>query len=138
MSASDGELGAHNGGAQLRLDKWLWFARVVKSRTLAAGLVADGKVRLNRERTTKPSQMVRVGDVITVAVGPRIRVLEIVAMGARRGPASEAQGLYIDRSPPPAVAASPTVSPPSAEREAGSGRPTKRDRRMIDRFKERE
>ncbi len=118
-------------GGQLRLDKWLWFARVVKSRTLAAGLVEEGKVRLNRERTTKPSQTVRVGDVLTIAVGPRIRVLEVVAIGSRRGPATEAQALYVDRSPPASAA---PVQPGRAERPSGSGRPTKRDRRQIDRL----
>jgi len=118
-------------GGQLRLDKWLWFARVVKSRTLAAGLVEEGKVRLNRERTTKPSQTVRVGDVLTIAVGPRIRVLEVVAIGSRRGPATEAQALYVDRSPP---ASAVPVQPGRGERPSGSGRPTKRDRRQIDRL----
>ncbi|HWV81493.1 MAG TPA: RNA-binding S4 domain-containing protein [Hyphomicrobiaceae bacterium] len=118
---------------QLRLDKWLWFARVVKSRTLAAGLVEDGKVRLNRERTTKPSQAVRVGDVLTIAVGPRIRVLEVAAIGSRRGPASEAQALYVDRSPPTTAA---PVEPAGGERPSGAGRPTKRDRRQIDRLTE--
>jgi ribosome-associated heat shock protein Hsp15 len=119
---------------QLRLDKWLWFARVVKSRTLAAGLVEEGKVRLNRERTTKPSQTVRVGDVLTIAVGPRIRVLEVAAIGSRRGPASEAQALYVDRSPP--MRAAPTEPPAGGERPSGTGRPTKRDRRQIDRLTE--
>jgi len=119
---------------QLRLDKWLWFARVVKSRTLAAGLVEDGKVRLNRERTTKPSQTVRVGDVLTIAVGPRIRILEVAAIGTRRGPASEAQALFIDRSPPPVTL--PSAPPSSGERPSGAGRPTKRERRQIDRLTE--
>lgn len=118
---------------QLRLDKWLWFARVVKTRTLAASLVGDGKVRLNRERTTKPSQTVRVGDVLTIAVGPRIRVLEVVAIGTRRGPASEAQALYVDRSPP--MTATP-ARPAGGERPSGAGRPTKRERRQIDRLTE--
>lgn len=118
---------------QLRLDKWLWFARVVKSRTLAASLVEDGKVRLNRERTTKPSQAVRVGDVLTIAVGPRIRVLEVAAIGSRRGPASEAQALYVDRSP---LIASTPAQPAGGERPSGAGRPTKHDRRQIDRLTE--
>jgi ribosome-associated heat shock protein Hsp15 len=119
---------------QLRLDKWLWFARVVKSRTLAASLVEDGKVRLNRERTTKPSQTVRLGDVLTIAVGPRIRILEVAAIGTRRGPASEAQALYIDRSPP--MTAAPVARPAGGERPSGAGRPTKRERRQIDRLTE--
>lgn len=118
---------------QLRLDKWLWYARVVKSRTLAAGLVEDGKVRLNRERMTKPSQTVRIGDVLTISVGPRVRILEVAAIGTRRGPATEAQALYVDRSPPPPA---PTAPVPllSGERESGAGRPTKRDRRLIARL----
>ena len=116
-----------------KFDKWLWFARVVKSRTLAAGLVEGGKVRVNRERTTKPSQNVRVGDVLTVAVGPRIRILEVAAIGTRRGPAAEAQALYVDRSPPATAKSAP---PTSGGRPDGAGRPTKRDRRQIDRLTE--
>ncbi len=133
MIADDGQGGATEGGGQLRLDKWLWYARVVKSRTLAAGLVEEGKVRLNRERITKPSQSVRVGDVLTIAVGPRVRVLEVAAMGTRRGPAPEAQALYVDRSPPVTAV---RQEPASGERSSGTGRPTKRDRRQIDRLTE--
>jgi ribosome-associated heat shock protein Hsp15 len=77
-----------------RLDKWLWFSRVLKSRTQAAQLVAEGKVRVNRVRITKPSHSVRAGDVITVAVRGRVLVVRILAPGARRGPASEARLLY--------------------------------------------
>lgn len=130
---SSGADGPRSEMGQLRLDKWLWFARVVKSRTLAASLVEDGKVRLNRERTTKPSQSVRIGDVLTIAVGPRIRVLEVAAIGSRRGPASEAQTLYVDRSPPMSVT---RPDPAGGERPSGAGRPTKRDRRRIDRLTE--
>lgn len=120
-------------GDQLRLDKWLWFARVVKSRTLAATLVEEGKVRLNRERTTKPSQAVRIGDVLTISVGSRVRILEVAAIGVRRGPASEAQALYIDRAPPLPPASTPPQTI-SGERPSGTGRPTKRDRRLIARL----
>ncbi|MFN3746613.1 MAG: RNA-binding S4 domain-containing protein [Hyphomicrobiaceae bacterium] len=134
MTPDENEGDAAQGGGELRLDKWLWYARVVKSRTLAAGLVEEGKVRLNRERTTKPSQIVRIGDVLTIAVGPRVRVLEVTAIGTRRGPAREAQALYVDRTPP-TTAANP--APPAAgERPSGGGRPTKRDRRQIDRLTE--
>lgn len=130
-----GSEGAMSAAGQLRLDKWLWFARVVKSRTLAAGLVEDGKVRVNRARTTKPSQNVRIGDVLTISVGPRIRILEVAAIGTRRGPAAEAQALYVDRSPPVIVAPQPS-QPAGIERPSGAGRPTKRDRRLIDRLTE--
>lgn len=114
-----------------RIDKWLWFTRLIKSRTLAAGLVAEGKVRLNRLRVEKPSQTVKPGDVLTIALGTRVRVIEVVATGVRRGPALEAQGLYKDLTPP----REPTSdAAPSSGREAGSGRPTKRDRRLTDRL----
>jgi ribosome-associated heat shock protein Hsp15 len=131
MTATDGA--GPQGGDQLRLDKWLWYARVVKSRTLAAGLVEDGKVRLNRERITKPSHGVRIGDVLTISVGSRVRILEVAAMGTRRGPAPEAQALYVDRSPPPPAPEAP-VPPLSGVRSSGAGRPTKRDRRLTDRL----
>lgn len=125
-------------GATQRLDKWLWFARVIKTRTLAAGLVTDGKVRVNRERTVKPSQTVRPGDVVTVAVGPTVRVLEVVAPGVRRGPPAEAQALYRDLTPPrtvPGEGGEATMRS-AGQREQGAGRPTKRDRRAIDRLRD--
>ncbi len=130
--ARDGE---DAGGPEVaRLDKWLWFARVVKTRTLAATLVTDGKVRINRVKITKPSQSVRIGDVLTVTVGPRVRLLKVSAFGQRRGPPSEAQMLFADLSPPPEPqSSSPTA--PAVERAPGSGRPTKRERRELERFK---
>ncbi len=116
-----------------RIDKWLFFARVAKSRTLAGKFVASGHVRLNRDKISSPSQMVKIGDVLTITLERRILVLKIVDGGTRRGPASEAQGLYEDLSPPaPAKAEMPTVV---GEREPGAGRPTKRNRREIDKFR---
>ena len=79
-----------------RIDKWLWFARMVKTGTLAAAIVSQGQVRLNRERVSKPSHEVGPGDVLTLAVHGRVRVIKVLAIGARRGPASEAQTLYED------------------------------------------
>lgn len=129
--------------SQLRLDKWLWFARVVKTRTLASRLVADGKVRLNRERTDKPSQSVRVGDVVTATVRRNVRVLRVLALGIRRGPASEASDLFEDLTPVQERPQSSVVAAPGLvgsltsahERTPGSGRPTKRERRETDRLK---
>lgn len=115
--------------APQRVDKWLWFARVVKTRTLAAGLVHDGKVRLNRVKIDKPSHTCRAGDVITVAAGSRVRVLKVLAPGTRRGPATEAQSLYEDVSLPPAVAAPGQAAPEP------SSRPTKKGRRQIARLR---
>ena len=121
------------GGTQ-RLDKWLWYARVVKSRTLAAKLVADGCVRVNRERAEKPSATVRAGDVLTIAVHARVRILKVRAGGERRGPAVEAQGLFEDLTPPPEPKAD--RPPEQAARDEGAGRPTKRDRRQTDRLRD--
>jgi ribosome-associated heat shock protein Hsp15 len=77
-----------------RLDKWLWFARFAKSRSLAAKLIEGGCIRVNRQRTIKPSTAVKCGDVLTMTLYGRVRVIEIRAAGERRGPASEAQTLY--------------------------------------------
>lgn len=117
---------------RLRIDKWLWHARFFKSRTLAAKLVAAGRVRINREVIRKPGHTVKVGDVLTFPKGQDIRVIEIIALGERRGPVSEAQALYRDLSPP--EPRDKTVRPP-AERPRGAGRPTKRDRRAIERMR---
>ncbi|MGX0904586.1 ribosome-associated heat shock protein Hsp15 [Roseovarius sp. MBR-79] len=112
--------------AKLRLDKWLWQARFFKTRTLAAGQVSAGHVRVNGARVSKPAQGVGPGDVLTFAQGTRVRVVRIAALGARRGPAAEAQALYDDLSPPETQ---DTVPP--APRFEGKGRPTKRDRRKL-------
>lgn len=117
-----------------RLDKWLFFARLVKSRTLAARFVSDGHVRVNGEKKLSPSHPARAGDVLTIVLDKRILILRITGSGTRRGPAIEAQTLYEDISPP--VPAKEQVLP-SADRDAGSGRPTKRERRAIDRLKPR-
>ncbi len=125
-----------------RLDKWLWFARVAKSRTLAATAVTDGKIKVNRVRADKPSQTVKIGDVITSRITRTVRVLRVAGVGQRRGPAAEAQELYEDLTPPPQPYGEGRGpgSDPSAwgARSAGTGRPTKRDRRLIDGLKDRE
>jgi ribosome-associated heat shock protein Hsp15 len=118
-----------------RIDKWLWFTRVIKSRTLAAELVTEGKVRINRLRAAKPSQLVKPGDVLTVGMGAHVRILEVVAPGMRRGPAPEAQTLYKDLTPPP-LPRDPALGDLSTGRDAGSGRPTKRDRRLTDKLRD--
>jgi len=82
------------GATRQRIDKWLWFARIVKSRGLAAQLVEEGQVRLNRVKIVKPAHAVGEGDVLTLAVHGRIRVLRIKACAARRGPAAAARLLY--------------------------------------------
>jgi len=125
-------------GAGQRLDKWLWFVRVIKTRTQAAGLVTDGKVRVNRIRVEKPSQTVRPGDVVTVSVRGHIRVLKMISGGQRRGPPAEARLLYEDLTPPPPPGADRDGgTAQSGMREPGEGRPTKRDRRLLDRLRDR-
>lgn len=84
-----------------RLDKWLWHARIVKSRSLAAQLVLQGKFRVNREKIDKASFLVKAGDVITAALGGRVRVLQVAGFSPRRGPPAEGRALYLDLSPPP-------------------------------------
>ena len=117
------------GDGRQRIDKWLFFARVVKSRSLAAKLVQAGRVRVNREKAGEAAQPVKPGDVLTINLDRRVIVLRIVAAGVRRGPFEEARTLYADLTPQPASneAALPDAVAPL--REAGSGRPTKKERR---------
>ncbi len=80
----------------LRLDKWLWHARFCKTRPLATQLAAKGRIRINRVPVSKPHYRLRPGDVLTFAQGRTVRVVRVLALGTRRGPASEAQALYED------------------------------------------
>jgi ribosome-associated heat shock protein Hsp15 len=116
-----------------RLDKWLWFARVTKSRTLAAQLVQDGKVRVNRAKAAKPSHTIRAGDVLTIAVRGNVEVLKVLALGVRRGPPPAARLLYEVLS---SVAGRSPAQLGAADRDRGTGRPTKRERRLTDRLTE--
>jgi ribosome-associated heat shock protein Hsp15 len=79
-----------------RLDKWLWFARFAKSRTLAAKLVASGFVRVNGQRTDNSAKALAIGDVITLALHRTTLVIRVEDLGHRRGPAAEARALYTD------------------------------------------
>lgn len=115
---------------KIRVDKWLWQARFFKTRAQAAKVVSGGHVRVNSTRITKPASMVRPADVLTFAQERAIRVVRITAIGTRRGPASEAQTLYDDLTPPPPPASeTPVPINPGYE---GKGRPTKRERRKLD------
>jgi len=121
--------------AGLRIDKWLWYARFLKSRTLASTLCTSGKVRLNTNHIAKSHQVLRVGDVLTFPLGDYIRVIEVVELGSRRGPAPEAQMLYKDLDPPKPRPRSEVIKTGVAVRERGAGRPTKTERRAIDRLR---
>jgi len=85
----------------LRLDKWLWHARLFKSRSLASRVCGSGRLRVNGTIVRKAHYALRPGDVLTFPKGPHIRVVRIIGLGSRRGPASEAQALYEDLEPPP-------------------------------------
>ncbi|MEL7098678.1 MAG: RNA-binding S4 domain-containing protein [Pseudomonadota bacterium] len=116
---------------KLRLDKWLWHARFFKTRSLAASQVAAGAIRVNAARVEKRSTTVGPGDMLTFTQGRAVRVIEVVAIGTRRGPAAEAQTLYTDHSPP----LPPKEAVPENPSFEGKGRPTKRDRRKGDLYR---
>ena len=111
--------------AKIRLDKWLWHARFFKTRSLAAKVVSGGHVRVNANKVSKPSTAVLAGTVLTFPQGNQIRVIKVVELGTRRGPASEAQTLYEDLSPP-------EEKIPQEQSQRGGVRPTKKDRRSLD------
>jgi ribosome-associated heat shock protein Hsp15 len=115
----------------VRADRWLWSARFFKSRALAATACAGGKVEVN-EQAVKPARMLRPGDLVRITLSSGRRVVRIVALAERRGPAVAARALYDDLTPPSAPRAR---SVPPALRAAGAGRPTKRERRLIERFR---
>jgi len=100
----------------LRLDRWLVFARLARTRSVAAAMVEAGHLRVNGQRVQRPAQAVGPGDVLTLPQGARIRLLRIVACGARRGPPAEAAALYcdLDADPPPGDGVPPR--PRGAER----------------------
>ena len=113
-----------------RIDKWLWFARCVKSRTLAARLVSAGHVRINSQRIDAPAHLVAIGDHLTIALERHTLLWQVQGIGTRRGPYPEATKLYKDESPAP----TDQPSAPSLQRDPGSGRPTKKQRRDMERF----
>lgn len=117
-----------------RLDQWLWHARFFKSRTLAKQAIESGRCRINRERVSKPGYCIKQGDVLTFPQGPHVRVIEVQAMAVRRGPASEARGLYTDLSPIQPREKTPVDAKtlPEPRRDPGAGRPTKRERRQME------
>jgi ribosome-associated heat shock protein Hsp15 len=95
---------------KIRLDKWLWYARFVKTRALAAKLCAEG-IRIDGVRVEKPGIGVKPGQVLTFTLGRHVRVIELVAVGIRRGPAEEARTLYRDLAPPAPETAIPRDMP---------------------------
>ncbi len=119
-----------------RIDKWLWHARVVRTRSAAAELAASGHVRVNGTRVGAASKPVRGGNVVTIALDARVRVLKVTGFALRRGGAAEGQALYEDlASAATGAGAAAEMAPASVvRRDPGSGRPTKQERRAIARF----
>lgn len=119
-----------------RLDRFLFFSRALKSRTLAQKVIETGAIRINSERTIRSDHKVGAGDVLTMTLHERIVIWRILDCGTRRGPAAEAQGLYEDLSPPalPRAERSPYEAA-IAPRDEGAGRPTKRERRLTDKLR---
>lgn len=116
----------------VRLDKWRWAARVFKTRSLAAQACDGGRVHVN-DQAAKPARGLRPGDVIQATLGEgRRRILKVAALDDRRGPAAAARALYEDLTPP--EPRRPRWAP-AALRPVGAGRPTKRERRAIDRLR---
>ncbi len=121
--------------SRIRIDKWLWHARFFKSRTLAGKFCQSGKLRVNDQLIAKAHVLVAPDDVLTFPKGDAIKVVKIINIGTRRGPAPEAQALYEDLSPAPAPKVDQRTNSAPAQREPGSGRPTKAERRALDRLK---
>jgi ribosome-associated heat shock protein Hsp15 len=120
--------------ARQRIDKWLFFARIAKSRTLAQEWVEGGHVSVNGEKVRRSSADVRIGDRLEVLVERRTYVLVVKAAGDRRGPYEEARLLYDDESPP-----QERLTPfEQALRAPGTGRPEKKDRRALDKLRGRD
>lgn len=115
------------------MDRWLWSVRVFKTRSIATEACKAGHVAVNRA-VTKPATAVRVGDIVTIRFDGRDRVLEVSEVIDKRVGAPRAAGCYIDRSPPPPPAA---LTAPGLVRDRSAGRPTKRDRRLIERLRDR-
>lgn len=120
---------------EIRADTFLWAIRLYKSRTLASEAIKNGKVKLNQE-TFKPSHEVKIGERYTLSIGNQKKIIEVIALTAKRGNYETAKTHYIDHSPPPQKneylpADFYTVN---IRRDKGLGRPTKKDRRDLDDF----
>jgi ribosome-associated heat shock protein Hsp15 len=112
-----------------RVDRWLWAVRLTKTRPDAAEACRGGHVRVN-DRPAKPATSVSPGDEVRARVGDRTRVVEVVKIIQKRVGAAEAVGCFIDRTPP-----EPEIPDIFGLRDRGAGRPTKRQRRVLDRFR---
>jgi ribosome-associated heat shock protein Hsp15 len=126
------------GAGRVRVDKWLWAARFFKTRALAVEAIEGGKILVAGERV-KPAKLVQAGDLVSVRLGPYEHVVTVRAISERRGPASVAATLYeetsVSRTAREKLAEQLRMAPAAFVYE-DKGRPTKRDRREIDKFRE--
>ena len=126
---------ATSDNSKLRIDKWLWAARFFKTRSIAADAVECGKVLINEQRI-KPAKAIATGDMLSIRLGPYLFEVEVLALSDKRGPAPQAQKLYREteagRAKREALAAEIKAQPKPSDLK---GRPTKRDRREIERLK---
>lgn len=123
----------------VRVDKWLWYARFFKTRTLATKLISSGKLRIDGQIVSKPHRHAQIGQVLTFSQARHIRVIRIEQIASRRGPAEEAAQLYTDLDPPHTQGQSGAMTRQKHAfeyRQTGSGRPTKKDRRRTSRLKD--
>ena len=123
----------------LRLDKWLWYARFFKTRSLATKFVSSGKLRMDGVVVGKPHRQIQKGQILTFPLGNNIRIIRVADFGGRRGPAPEAQALYEDLAPPAPRRQNKGDDGNNLgfeRRERGTGRPTKRERRETSRLKD--
>jgi len=113
-----------------RVDRWLWAVRLTKTRSDAAAACKGGHVRVN-DRPAKAATAVAPGDEVRVRVGDTPRVVEVVRVIQKRVGATDAAACFLDRTP----VVPPEESVPVARRDRGAGRPTKRERRVLDKFR---
>ncbi|MFI6099408.1 RNA-binding S4 domain-containing protein [Lentzea sp. NPDC051213] len=111
-----------------RIDRWLWAVRLTKTRPDAAQACRGGHVRIN-DKPAKPGTTVVPGDEVRARVGDRTKIVEVVRVIQKRVGAADASTCFIDRTPPP------PKELPIAQRDRGAGRPTKRERRVLDRWR---
>jgi ribosome-associated heat shock protein Hsp15 len=115
-----------------RVDRWLWAVRLTKTRSDAAAACRGGHVRVNG-KPAKPATPVHAGDEVRARVHDRTRVVDVLRVIERRVGAADAVTCYLDRTPAPP----PATLLPVARRDRGAGRPTKRERRLLDEFRRR-
>ena len=118
---------------KIRLDTWLWYARFYKSRSLSSKAIVSGKLRVNSNKIIKPASKVKINDVLTINHINIVRIIQVQSLGSRRGPASEAQKLYKDLSVE-ITDASKTKRVSEKSKKDTNKRPTKKDRRILDKI----